>query len=187
MESYLKELHFPSTEPTYIRDITPEVNGAIKQTQTDSGLVIVNSRHTTLGLIVTEIAEPSLLKDFIEHSLKTIPEDNRSSWVQDREYPYPTTDDYRHYCMDSPLRPPGEMDDDYNGARHERTNTLSHPMITLPYRNRQLELGRYQQIAVWEFDGRDDSERGPRRTRTVQIWVYPASRLLVLDTAIIDP
>jgi len=63
MKIFLKELKFPSTKHTYIRDITQEVTDAIEQASVDNGFVYVNTKHTTLGILVNEIAEPNLLED----------------------------------------------------------------------------------------------------------------------------
>jgi len=100
MNVFLKELKFPSTTHTYIEDITPKVNEAIKKSQIENGFVIVNTLHTTLGVLVNEIAEPNLLNDMLHHSLKSIPEDRRSTRVT-KAYTHPTTD-YTHRCQDNP-------------------------------------------------------------------------------------
>src|SRR3989344_3757056 len=122
MEVFLKELKFPSTIHTYIKDITDDVNKVIKKSKAKQGFVIVNTKHTTLGIIVNEIAEPNLLRDMIEHTLKHIPEDRRSTRIQ-KDYKHPTTD-YAHRCQDNPYC--NEIDEDYNAAAHIRALTFSH-------------------------------------------------------------
>lgn len=176
MKVFLKELKFPSTIHTYIKDITDDVNKAIKKIKMEQGFVIVNSKHTTLGIIVNEIAEPNLLLDMIEHTLKHIPEDRRSTKVH-KEYAHPTTD-YKHRCQDNPYC--NEIDEDYNAAAHLRALTFSNASITLPIRNGKLELGKYQQVAVFEHDGRDGKGRNPIRQRTVQIWIYSLEEITVI-------
>ncbi len=168
MKSYLKELKFPSEKHTYIKDITEEINTSIKKSGAKNGFVIVNSKHTTMGIIVNEIAEPNLLEDMIKHTLKYIPEDKRSTRVH-KEYKHPTTD-YMHRCQDNPFC--DEVDEDYNAAAHIRALVFSHASITLPFINGQLERGKYQQIAVFEHDGRDGKGKNPVRQRTIQIWIY---------------
>lgn len=169
MKAYLKELRFPSTRHTYLEDITKQVNEVIKKSKTKDGFVIVNTKHTTLGVVVQEIAEPNLLQDIISHTLKHIHEDKRSTRV-DRDYVHPTTD-YLHRCQDNPFC--NEMDEDYNAGAHIRALTYSHPSVTLPVRDGRMELGKYQQVALFEFDGRDGKGKNPIRQRTIQIWVYP--------------
>lgn len=173
MKSYLKELKFPSEKHTYIKDITDKVNSAIKKSGAKNGFVIVNSKHTTMGIIVNEIAEPNLLEDMIKHTLKYIPEDKRSTRVH-KEYKHPTTD-YMHRCQDNPFC--DEVDEDYNAAAHIRSLVFSHASVTLPFINGKLERGKYQQIAVFEHDGRDGKGKNPVRQRTVQIWIYETKNL----------
>lgn len=176
MKIFLKELRFPSTNHTYIQDITENVNDAIAKAKAKQGYIIVNSKHTTLGILVNEIAEPNLLKDILHHSLSSIPEDKRSTRVH-KKYEHPTTD-YRHRCQDNPYC--DEIDEDYNAAAHIRSLTFSHASVILPIRNGKLELGKYQQIAAFEFDGRDGKGKNPIRQRTIQIWVYPSDEIIHL-------
>ena len=173
MKTFLKELKFPSVNHTYIKDITGEVNSAIKKSKIGQGFVIVNSKHTTLGIIVNEIAEPNLLRDMVGHVLTHIPEDKRSTRVH-KEYKHPTRD-YKHRCQDNPFC--DEVDEDYNAAAHIRALAFSHASVTMPVRNGKAELGKYQQIAIFEHDGRDGKGKNPIRQRTVQIWIYPSSEI----------
>lgn len=169
MKTFLKELKFPSTQHTYLKDITPEVNAAISQAKVQSGFVFVNSKHTTLGIVINEIAEPNLINDLLHHTLHSIPEDKRSTRVG-KDYKHPTTD-YTHRCQDNPYC--DEIDEDYNAASHIRSLTFGHPSCIAPIRNGKIELGKYQQIAIFEFDGRDGTGKNPIRQRTVQIWIHP--------------
>lgn len=177
MKTYLKELKFPSTRHTYVKDITDKVNEAIKKSDTKNGFIIVNSKHTTLGIIVNEIAEPNLLQDMLKHVITHVPEDRRSTRVH-KEYKHPTTD-YMHRCQDNPYC--DEIDEDYNAAAHIRSLTFSQASVTMPIRNGKLELGKYQQIAIFEHDGRDGKGKNPIRQRTVQIWIYPQGEVAELD------
>ena len=170
MKAFLKELKFDSTKPTYLLDITEDINRAIKKTSTRQGFVFVNTKHTTLGIVINEMAEPNLLNDILHHTLQSIAEDRRSTRVS-KNYKYPVTD-YKHRCQDNPYC--NEIDDDYNAAAHIRSLIFSHPSVVIPILNGKLELGKYQQVAVFEFDGRDGSGKNPARTRTIQIWVCPA-------------
>lgn len=177
MKTYLKELKFDSTEHTYIKDITDVINKIIKTTKTKQGFALISSRHTTLGIIVNEIAEPNLLEDFLQHSLSLIHEDKRSTRVH-KDYKHPIKD-YKHRCQDNPYC--DEIDQDYNAAAHIRALTFSHSSVTVPIKNGQLELGKYQQVAIFEFDGRDGKGKNPIRKRTVQIWINPIEKLTVLE------
>ena len=177
MRAFLKELKFESTKPTYILDITGDINKAIKKTSVKQGFVFVNTKHTTLGIVVNEIAEPNLLKDILDHTLHSIPEDKRSTRVSNN-YKHPTTD-YRHRCQDNPYC--NEIDEDYNAAAHIRALTFSHASVVVPILKGKLELGKYQQVAAFEFDGRDGSGKNPIRKRIIQVWICPAESVTKID------
>ena len=177
MNTFLKELKFPSTEHTYIKDVTEEVAKAITKAKIDSGFVFVNSKHTTLGIMVNEVAEPNLINDLLEHTLHHIPEDRRSTRVAGKKYDHPTTD-YTHRCQDNPFC--DEIDEDYNAASHIRSLVFSHQSVVVPVMNGELQLGKYQQIAIFEFDGRDGSGKNPIRQRTVQIWLHPTDGIEII-------
>jgi thiamine phosphate synthase YjbQ (UPF0047 family) len=175
MPVFLKELKFDSTSQTYIKNLTQEVKDFVKKTKIENGFVLVNSKHTTLGIIVNEIAEPNLLGDFLEHSLLSVHEDKRSTRVQ-KDYKHPVKD-YTHRCQDNPYC--DEIDEDYNAAAHIRTMAYSHSSITIPIREGELELGKYQEVAIFEFDGRDGKGKNPVRKRTVQMWITPVDEVKV--------
>lgn len=174
MKAFLKELKFESKEPTYFLDITDDINKALKKSGAKQGFVFVNTKHTTLGIVVNEIAEPNLLQDILHHTLHSIPEDRRSTKVSS-DYKHPTTD-YKHRCQDNPYC--NEIDEDYNAAAHIRALTFSHPNVVVPILEGKLELGKYQQVAAFEFDGRDGKGKNPIRQRTIQIWICPAEEVI---------
>lgn len=124
MKIFLKELKFISTDQTYLKDITSDINKAISKTPVSDGFVFVNTLHTTLGIVINEIAE------------------------------------------------------DYNAAAHIRALAFSHPSVVVPVRRGKLELGKYQQVAAFEFDGRDGKGKNPVRKRTIQIWICPAEKII---------
>ncbi|OGH08283.1 MAG: hypothetical protein A2171_00495 [Candidatus Levybacteria bacterium RBG_13_35_9] len=177
MNILLKELKFDSTKHTYIKNITDIVNNTIKKEKVMQGFAVVSSRHTTLGIIVHEIAEPNLLDDIVHHSLDLVHEDKRSTRVH-KDYKHPTRD-YKHRCQDNPYC--DEIDEDYNAGAHIRALTFSHSSVTIPIRNGKLELGKYQEVAIFEFDGRDGKGKNPIRKRTVQIWINPSEGLQVIN------
>lgn len=173
MQAFLKELKFESKKHTYIENITKIVNEAIKKSKIKQGFAFINSKHTTLGILVNEIAEPNLISDFIHHTLHSVPEDKRSTRVS-KKYSHPTTD-YKHRCQDNPYC--DEIDEDYNAAAHIRSITYSHSNVVLPIKEGKLDLGKYQEVAIFEFDGRDGKGKNPIRKRTVQIWLAPIEEI----------
>ena len=177
MRAFLKEIKFESKKHTYFLDITEKINKAIRKVSIKQGFVFVNAKHTTLGIVINEIAEPNLLVDILNHTLHSIPEDKRSTRVSS-DYKRPTTD-YHHRCQDNPYC--DEVDEDYNAAAHIRALTFSHPSVVVPILNGKLELGKYQQVAAFEFDGRDGSGKNPVRNRTIQVWICPAESIKRID------
>ncbi|MBI2026143.1 MAG: YjbQ family protein, partial [Candidatus Levybacteria bacterium] len=153
------------------------VNKTIEKTKVKDGFAVICSKHTTLGVIVHEIAEPNLLDDIINHSLRLVHEDKRSTRAH-KDYKHPTRD-YKHRCQDNPYC--DEVDEDYNAAAHIRALTFSHSSVTIPIVNGKLEMGKYQEVAIFEFDGRDGSGKNPIRKRTVQIWIQPTEAIETID------
>ncbi len=176
MKVYLKEIKFPSTVRTYVQNITDKVNEAIKESKVKDGFVVINALHTTLGLLVHEISEPNLIQDILHHTLTSVPEDKRSTNVH-KEYAHPVVD-YRHRCQDNPFC--NEIDEDYNAGAHIRALTHSHPSVVLPFRHNKLVIGKYQEVAAFEFDGRDGAGKNPIRQRTIQIWIHPIDEIIEL-------
>ncbi|OGE20575.1 hypothetical protein A3E45_02345 [Candidatus Daviesbacteria bacterium RIFCSPHIGHO2_12_FULL_43_11] len=174
MKVYLKEIKFPSTKHTAFFNITKDVKDAVKKVGTEVGIVVVSSKHTTLGVVVQEISEPNLLQDILDFALTATPEDKRSTKVT-KDYKYPTRD-FLHRCQDNPFC--NEIDEDYNAASHIRALLYSHPSVVLPIREGKLELGKYQEIAALEFDGRDGKGKNPIRQRTIQVWIFPAEEII---------
>ncbi|KKP79905.1 MAG: hypothetical protein UR81_C0037G0002 [Candidatus Levybacteria bacterium GW2011_GWB1_35_5] len=176
MKTFLKELKFDSTVNTYIKNITDIVRKAVKQVRVNQGFVIISSKHTTLGIIVHEIAEPNLLEDILQHSLASVHEDKRSTRVH-KDYKHPTKD-YKHRCQDNPYC--DEIDEDYNAAAHIRALTFSHSSVIIPIRDGKLDLGKYQEVAIFEFDGRDGKGKNPVRKRTIQIWINQTDEIQII-------
>jgi len=54
------------------------------------------------------------------------------------------------------------------------------PVFVVPFRKGKLLLGKYQQVAAFEFDGRDGTGVNPIRQRTMQIWIHPVDQIIKL-------
>lgn len=177
MKAYLKEIKFPSTDYAKFYNLTEEVKEAVKKSQVKQGIVVVNSKHTTLTVVVQEISEPNLLKDMLNHAMHHVPTDKRAWVTQKKDFTHPTID-YLHRCQDNPFC--NEVDEDYNAPSHIRSMLYGHPSVFIPIQDGKPELGKYQEIAALEFDGRDGTGKNPVRQRTVQIWIYPIEEIKVL-------
>jgi len=170
MKTYLKEIKFPSTKYACFHNLTDKVKLAVKKSKVKNGFMIINSKHTTLSVVVQEISEPNLLQDMLNFALNFVPTDKRAHQANKKGFKYPTCD-YLHRCQDNPYC--NEVDEDYNASSHIRSMLFGHPSVVLPIRDWKLEIGKYQEIAALEFDGRDGKGKNSVRERTVQIWIYP--------------
>lgn len=107
-------------------DITDEVRGIVSQSEITDGQVLIFVPGSTGGLSTIEY-EPGLIKDLPELMERLIPE---------KKY-------YHH----------NETWHDGNGHSHLRA-TLVGPSLTVPFENRRLILGTWQQIVFLEFDNK---------------------------------
>ncbi|MDQ1353171.1 MAG: hypothetical protein QG657_3477 [Acidobacteriota bacterium] len=107
-------------------DITDEVRGIVTQSDITDGQVLIFVPGST-GALSTIEYEPGLIKDFPDLMERMIPE---------KKY-------YHH----------NETWHDGNGHSHLRA-TLVGPSLTVPFENRKLILGTWQQIVFLEFDNK---------------------------------
>lgn len=179
VEGFISEVRFDSLEHTRIRDITDEINNAIKKSNVTTGRALINSLHTTLVLKVTETREPNLFKDIEHFLISIIPEDWRSFNAGDlASKGYELSNDYLHRCQDNPLS--DGKDIGYNAASHLRA-LFFQTSIDKPIEDGRLKLGTFQGIAAVELDGRDGRDGNEIRKRVIQVRIYPSGPLIYLD------
>jgi secondary thiamine-phosphate synthase enzyme len=58
-----------------LREITVEVNAAIRDSGVEEGIALVWCPHTTAGITVNENADPDVVRDFLAHTGKLVPKD----------------------------------------------------------------------------------------------------------------
>ena len=104
-------------------EFTDEVQEKLKESEAKEGVVILYVQHTTAGLTVNENADPDVPRDML-HALRT-------------------------------LIPQHGM-----GFRHGEENSDAHikailvgSSVTVPFKDGELLLGRWQGIFLCEFDG----------------------------------
>lgn len=112
-----------------IIDITADVEWIVSQSGVESGTVTVFISGSTAGVTTIEY-EPGVVSDFKGMWDRVVPRDIR----------------YRH----------DERWGDGNGYSHVRASTLG-PSLVVPFANRALLLGTWQQIIVVDFDNRPRS------------------------------
>ena len=106
-----------------IVDITSQVEELVKKSRVKEGLCNVFARHATAAISINENWDPALREDLLSLLRKLIPE---GIWKHDK------------------------IDD--NGAAHLKSILLG-PSEIIPIKDGKLLLGRWQGIALTEFDG----------------------------------
>jgi secondary thiamine-phosphate synthase enzyme len=114
-----------------IIDITPEVQKQLAETKISEGTVTLFVTGSTAGITTIEF-EPGLLADF------------KSMW----ERIIPSGISYQH----------DKAWGDGNGYSHVRASLLGASLV-IPFNNKSLALGTWQQIVVVDFDNRARSRQ----------------------------
>lgn len=119
-----KEISVIGKEDCGIVDITEKVSDAVITSKMQNGTVTIFCIGST-GAITTMEFEPNLSKDVSEFLERIIPLDR----------------DYHHH----------KTWGDYNGGSHLRAMFLG-PSLTVPFVEKRLTLGTWQQIVYLNFD-----------------------------------
>ena len=112
---------------TQIENVTKLVQGALATAQVVAGIVTVFVKHTTASVMIIE-DEPGIRADTKTFWDRAVPAD--PGWQHNQKNP-------------------GED----NGHSHLR-GQLQGPSITIPFANKSLLLGTWQQIVLVDFDTR---------------------------------
>jgi secondary thiamine-phosphate synthase enzyme len=133
MKSHTRHLTFETRRRRELVRITDTLHEFLRESGIREGLLLVSAMHITASIFVND-DEPGLHADIEE-------------WLQ-RLAPGPSADgrtpgpDYRHHRS-------GED----NGDAHLKNLLLGH-QVTLPVTAGRLDLGPWQQVFYFEFDGR---------------------------------
>ncbi len=131
MTVFTKDITLKSQGNCDIIDITPQVGKAVEESGVNSGIATLFIVGSTAGITTIEY-EPNLLSDF------------KNMW--DRVIPQNIP--YEHN------RTWGEG----NGHSHVRASVLGASLV-IPFVNKKLTLGTWQQIVVADFDNRPRSRK----------------------------
>jgi secondary thiamine-phosphate synthase enzyme len=126
-----KELHFDTQGEVEIINITGKVNGKLRESEIEDGIVTVFVPGAT-GAITTIEYEPGLLQD-LPNALERL---------------FPKGMGYEHEYRWH----------DGNGHSHVRASFLG-PSLTVPFRAKKLMLGTWQQLIFIELDNKRRSRR----------------------------
>jgi len=107
-------------------DLTPKIGNYLEQSGISNGIITIFVVGST-GSIITIEFEPGLIKDFPDMLSRIIPKDLK----------------YGHE----------QMWHDGNGHSHVKASLVG-PSITIPFVDRKLCLGRWQQVVFLELDTR---------------------------------
>ncbi|HPZ10283.1 MAG TPA: secondary thiamine-phosphate synthase enzyme YjbQ [Candidatus Eremiobacteraeota bacterium] len=160
-------------------DITDHINLFIKETGIRNGTLIVQTLHTTMGLIIQELTEPRLCRDIIKHLNCIVSQ---------------KVEDYEHNDIDKRPEVIDKINEPLNGKAHIQSLLLDQQLFLDIYDNK-LTLGKWQRIGLLELDG-------PRENRSfflkawedtgalkLNYWIdgrfYPVKRPLKLSNLIL--
>ena len=127
----LNYIEFETKGRNEVVDITDNIRQIVDRSGINDGSALIFVPGATGGLSTIEY-EPGLIKDFPQLMEKLIPE---------KEY-------YFH----------NETWHDGNGHSHLKA-TLIGPSLTIPYENKRLILGTWQQVVFLEFDNKPHHRR----------------------------
>jgi len=71
----IERLRISSDAREQLKDVTGEVNGALRAMNADAGICQVFVPHTTAGLIVNENADPDVCIDMLDWLAEAVPQD----------------------------------------------------------------------------------------------------------------
>jgi len=114
-----------------IVDITPQVEQQLAKTNIDSGILTVFVTGSTAGVTTIEY-EPGLISDLKEMWQRLVPEN--IPYAHDRAW------------------------GDGNGYSHVRASLLGASLV-IPFNQKRLALGTWQQIVLLDFDNRPRSRQ----------------------------
>jgi secondary thiamine-phosphate synthase enzyme len=121
-----KQISLESQGNCDIIDITPEVQKRLSETDINDGTVTLFISGSTAGITTIEF-EPGLIADFKEMWERTVPQE--LTYEHNRAW------------------------GDGNGHSHVRASVLGASLV-VPFNDRRLALGTWQQIVVVDFDNR---------------------------------
>lgn len=126
-----KTIQFSTRGMTDIIDITPKVAEVVKKSRVQSGIVCIFLPGSTGGITTIEY-EPGLIKDLPEVLDRVIPTNKR----------------YHHDATWG----------DGNGFAHLRSALIKTSLV-VPFTDKKLLLGTWQQIVFLDFDNRSRNRR----------------------------
>lgn len=122
----IAKLSYKTTDNIDVIDITNDISEILRKSELNEGIVVIFCPGSTASITTIEY-EPNVIKDFKEAVERLIPSD-------------------RTYHHDKTWG-------DGNGYSHVRAAFLK-PGLTVPFSDKKLLLGTWQQIVLVDFDNR---------------------------------
>lgn len=126
MKSYRRELTFTTPRRRDYRNITPEVEAAVRESGIREGLCLVNAMHITASVYIND-DEPGLIKDYDE-------------WLETLA-PHEPVSRYKHNGAED------------NADAHLKRQVMGREVV-VAISGGKLDFGPWEQIFYGEFDGR---------------------------------
>jgi secondary thiamine-phosphate synthase enzyme len=140
MKVFQTEQQFRTSGGLSVRDITDDVQEAVRESGVQEGIACVYSPHTTCSVRVNEL-EQGFFEDFAELLLRLVP--------RERYYAHDDWDRRTENIC------PEDMDMG-NGHSHCMAMLLGTAGESIPIREGELTLGRYQRVLFLELDRERD-------------------------------
>lgn len=129
-----EEFYLSTKKKQELIDITDRVNSIIGKSKVDNGICNVFAAHATAAIIINENWDPNICLDLLDALNKNVPS---GIW--------------RHDKIDG------------NADAHIKSAILG-PSETMPIKNGELQLGKWQSIMMVELDG-------PRKDRKIIVTI----------------
>ena len=127
MKSLRRELWFEIPQRRGFRNITPEVEAAVRESGIQEGLCLVNAMHITASVFIND-DESGLLADY-------------ERWLEELA-PHAPTSAYRH-----------NLTGEDNGDAHLKRQVMGREVV-VAITEGELDFGPWERIFYGEFDGR---------------------------------
>ena len=118
-----EEFYISTKKKQELIDITSKVSSIIKKSKVNNGLCNVFAAHATAAIVINENYDPNICTDLLNALNNLVPS---GIWLHDRI--------------------------DGNADAHIKSAILG-PQETIPVKNGELELGRWQTLQFCELDG----------------------------------
>jgi len=119
----METLKVNSSKREEMIEITADVEKLLRENESEEGICVLFTQHTTCGLTINENADPDVKSDMLGFLRRLIPQ---------------YYEDFKHF--------------EHNSDAHIKSSLIG-SSVTIPFAKGKLMLGRWQGIYLCEFDG----------------------------------